>query len=284
MSDGPDREAVRDSRIKLGEGAVGQAGAATAGRSRSPTSRPEPARPQPARCPRAGWATAPCWRVPLLREERVLGGLVVWRQDGRRVFRPRSWSTLLRRSPTQSVLAIQNARLFQEIEDKGRQLEAASQHKSQFLANMSHELRTPLNAIIGFSEMLLEDARGPRPGRQVEPLERILRAGKHLLALINDILDLSKIEAGKMELHLETFAIAPLVEDVGDDDPAAGGEERQPARRRVRPRTSARMRADAHAGAPGAAQPGEQRRASSPRGGMVTISGRGADRGRSASG
>jgi len=117
---------------------------------------------------------------------------------------------LLTTFATQSALAIQNARLFREIEDKGRQLEIASQHKSQFLANMSHELRTPLNAIIGVAEMLLEDAHAFGQEDQIEPHER----GKHLLALINDILDLSKIEAGKMELHLESFALAPLVEDV----------------------------------------------------------------------
>ena len=94
------------------------------------------------------------------------------------------------------------------------ELEAISRHKSQFLANMSHELRTPMNAIIGVSEMLLEDAHDLDRADEVEPLERILRAAKHLLALINDILDLSKIEAGKMELHPELFSIAPLVEDI----------------------------------------------------------------------
>src|SRR5262249_46845963 len=97
---------------------------------------------------------------------------------------------------------------------KGRQLETASQHKSQFLANMSHELRTPLNAIIGVTEMLLEDARDFKREDEVEPLDRVLRAARHLLALINDILDLSKIEAGRMELHLESFPLAPLIEDV----------------------------------------------------------------------
>ena len=110
-------------------------------------------------------------------------------------------------------MAIANARLF-EIQDKGRELELASQHKSQFLANMSHELRTPMNAIIGVSEMLLEDAQDLRRDDEVEPLSRILRAARHLLALINDILDLSKIEAGKMDLDLETFPIATLVRDV----------------------------------------------------------------------
>ena len=103
-------------------------------------------------------------------------------------------------------------RLFDEIQEKSRQLAEASQHKSQFLANMSHELRTPLNAIIGVSEMLREDAEALK--QDVEPLDRVLGAGRHLLALINDILDLSKIEAGRMELQLEDFALAPLIEGV----------------------------------------------------------------------
>ena len=110
------------------------------------------------------------------------------------------------------MIAIENVRLFEEIQEKSRQLAEASQHKSQFLANMSHELRTPLNAIIGVSEMLREDAEALK--QDTEPLDRVLGAGRHLLALINDILDLSKIEAGRMELHLETFPLAPLIEDV----------------------------------------------------------------------
>jgi signal transduction histidine kinase len=112
----------------------------------------------------------------------------------------------------QAVIAIENTRLFDEIQDKSRQLAEASQHKSQFLANMSHELRTPLNAIIGVSEMLREDAEAAK--QDLEPLDRVLGAGRHLLALINDILDLSKIEAGRMELQLETFPLAPLIADV----------------------------------------------------------------------
>ena len=112
----------------------------------------------------------------------------------------------------QAVIAIENVRLFDEIQDKSRQLAEASQHKSQFLANMSHELRTPLNAIIGVSEMLREDAEALK--QDVEPLDRVLGAARHLLALINDILDLSKIEAGRMELHLETFSLVPVIEDV----------------------------------------------------------------------
>jgi signal transduction histidine kinase len=112
----------------------------------------------------------------------------------------------------QAVIAIENVRLFDEIQDKSRQLAEASQHKSQFLANMSHELRTPLNAIIGVSEMLREDAEAAK--QDTEPLDRVLGAGRHLLALINDILDLSKIEAGRMELQIETFPLAPLIADV----------------------------------------------------------------------
>ena len=112
----------------------------------------------------------------------------------------------------QAAIAIQNVRLFDEIQEKSRQLAEASQHKSQFLANMSHELRTPLNAIIGVTEMLREDAEALN--QDLEPLDRVLGAGRHLLALINDILDLSKIEAGRMELNLETFALPPLIGDV----------------------------------------------------------------------
>jgi signal transduction histidine kinase len=112
----------------------------------------------------------------------------------------------------QAGIAIENVRLFDEIQDKSRQLAEASQHKSQFLANMSHELRTPLNAIIGVSEMLREDAEALK--QDTEPLDRVLGAGRHLLALINDILDLSKIEAGRMELQLEDFALPPLMDSV----------------------------------------------------------------------
>jgi signal transduction histidine kinase len=112
----------------------------------------------------------------------------------------------------QAMIAIENVRLFDEIQEKSRQLAEASQHKSQFLANMSHELRTPLNAIIGVSEMLREDAEAAK--QDTEPLDRVLGAGRHLLALINDILDLSKIEAGRMELQIESFPLAPLIADV----------------------------------------------------------------------
>jgi signal transduction histidine kinase/CheY-like chemotaxis protein/HAMP domain-containing protein len=151
--------------------------------------------------------------VPLLAaDQRVVGALVVRRQ-ARGEF-PKNTIELLQTFAAQSVLAIQNARLFSEIEEKGRELEVASRHKSQFLANMSHELRTPLNAIIGVTEMLREDASDLDRKDEIEPLDRVLGAGRHLLGLINDILDLSKIEAGKMEVHFEEFAVAPLINDV----------------------------------------------------------------------
>jgi signal transduction histidine kinase len=114
---------------------------------------------------------------------------------------------LLKTFADQAVIAIQNARLFQEIQDKSRQLEIANQHKSEFLANMSHELRTPLNAIIGFSEVLIERMFGELNDKQDDYLKDIHASGKHLLSLINDILDLSKIEAGRMELDVETFDV-----------------------------------------------------------------------------
>ena len=150
--------------------------------------------------------------VPLLQQDSVVGVLIVRRkQTG--AFAAETVA-LLQTFATQSALAIQNARLFREIAEKGRQLEAASQHKSQFLANMSHELRTPLNAIIGLTEMLREEAEAPEHADFAEPLDRVQRAGKHLLGLINDVLDLSKIEAGKIELHEETFDLGGLARDL----------------------------------------------------------------------
>ena len=117
---------------------------------------------------------------------------------------------------TQSVLAIQNARLFREIEDKSRQIEAANRHKSEFLANMSHELRTPLNAIIGFSEVLLDPAMPVTDEERLQFLTDVLASGKHLLSLINEILDLAKVEAGKMELQIEPALLQDVFEAVSN--------------------------------------------------------------------
>src|SRR5262249_1495454 len=120
---------------------------------------------------------------------------------------------LLRTFATQSALAIQNARLFKEIEAKSQELQVASQHKSEFLANMSHELRTPLNAIIGYSELLEEEAGDLEGGRLVPDLQKIATAAKHQLSLINDILDLSKVEAGRMELEPTDVDLASAIDN-----------------------------------------------------------------------
>src|SRR5262249_49562637 len=117
---------------------------------------------------------------------------------------------LLSTFAAQSVLAIQNARLFSAIEEKGRQLALASQHKSQFLANMSHELRTPLNAILGYTELILDAIYGDVPDKVRGVLERVQSNGKHLLGLINDVLDLSKIEAGQLQLTLQDYAVPTM--------------------------------------------------------------------------
>jgi signal transduction histidine kinase len=150
--------------------------------------------------------------VPLIDVEKIVGALVVRRKQPGEL--PDNVVDLLRTFAAQSVLAIQNARLFADIEDKRRQLELASQHKSQFLANMSHELRTPLNAIIGLTEMMVNNAARFGTEKAQEPLQRVRRAGQHLLSLINEVLDLSKIEAGKLELCPESVTLAPLIDEV----------------------------------------------------------------------
>ena len=152
--------------------------------------------------------------VPLLREDRIIGGLVV-RRKSTGEFRPEVIE-LLKTFATQSALAIQNARLFREIEDKSRQIEAANRHKSEFLANMSHELRTPLNAIIGFSEVLLDPSLEVSGEERSQFLTDIFTSGKHLLGLINEILDLAKVEAGKMELQIEPALLQDVFEAVSN--------------------------------------------------------------------
>jgi GAF domain-containing protein len=150
--------------------------------------------------------------VPLRGINGPIGVLVLSR-FGVQPFTARQ-VTLLEAFADQAVIAIENARLFEELQEANRQLAEASQHKSQFLANMSHELRTPLNAIIGYSEMLQEEAEEADAEAFLPDLQRINAAGKHLLGLINDILDLSKIEAGRMDLFIESFKVGQLVRDV----------------------------------------------------------------------
>jgi signal transduction histidine kinase len=147
----------------------------------------------------------------MVREDLLTGCLVVSRNSPGEF--PAETIDLLRTFATQSALAIQNARLFRELADKSHQLEVASQHKSEFLANMSHELRTPLNAIIGFSEVLADRMFGELNEKQEEYLKDIYASGTHLLSLINDILDLSKIEAGRMELELSDFHLPTALDN-----------------------------------------------------------------------
>ena len=150
--------------------------------------------------------------MPLLGTEKIVGALVVRRKQ------PGEFATntieLLQTFAAQSVLAIQNARLFSELAEKSAALAVASSNKSQFLSSMSHELRTPLNAIIGLTDMLVANAARFGTEKALEPLKRIHKAGIHLLGLINQVLDLSKIEAGKLELTPESVNLMPLIDEV----------------------------------------------------------------------
>jgi len=150
--------------------------------------------------------------IPLLRPDRIVGALVVRRRETGAF--PQSTVDLLQTFAGQSVTALANAALFREIEEKSRQLEVASQHKSQFLANMSHELRTPLNAILGYTELIVDRIYGEIPDKVGEVLARVESNGKHLLGLINDVLDLSKIEAGQLSLTLGDYSIEDLINGV----------------------------------------------------------------------
>src|SRR5262245_8533685 len=150
--------------------------------------------------------------VPLLAADRNVGALVVRRRQPGEF--PKETVELLCTFATQSVLAIQNARLFDEITQKGRELEVASQHKSQFVANMSHELRTPLAAILGYAELMQEGFYEPLGQKCLDALTRIRSNGKHLLGLINTVLDIAKIESGQFKLNLAEYAIESVVETV----------------------------------------------------------------------
>jgi signal transduction histidine kinase len=202
-------QAIREAGINLSETAVGWAG-----KKREAVQVPdileEPTYPTGEIMKREGFRAL--LAVPLLREDRLIGGLVVRRRAPGEF--QKETVDLLQTFATQSALAIQNARLFREIESKGRELEIASKHKSDFLANMSHELRTPLNAILGYTELILDKIYGDVPETIQEVLERVEKNGRHLLGLINDVLDLSKIEAGQLVLSLDDYSMKEVVHTV----------------------------------------------------------------------
>jgi len=150
--------------------------------------------------------------VPLLRKDRHIGGLVVRRKAAGKFTKP--IVDLLQTFAAQSVIAIHNARLFHEIEDKGREIEIANKHKSEFLANMSHELRTPMNAILGYTELIIDNIYGDVPEKIQSVLERVENNGQHLLGLINDVLDFSKIEAGRLTFNLSDYSMQDVIETV----------------------------------------------------------------------
>jgi signal transduction histidine kinase len=150
--------------------------------------------------------------VPMLRHGAMIGAFNIWRQQPG-PFAERQIEVLTRFA-SQAIIAIENVRLLEELQDNNRQLEAASRNKSRFLSSMSHELRTPLNAIIGLTDMMVGNTGRFGTDKALEPLRRVHNAGTHLLGLINQVLDLSKIEAGRLELNPQTVDLAPLIDQV----------------------------------------------------------------------
>jgi signal transduction histidine kinase/HAMP domain-containing protein len=200
---------IEAAQITLGKGASGRS-AATGKPTQISDILVEPDYPYRDILQREGYRAV--LSVPMLREERVIGTVVVVRKT------PGAFSerhvNLLTTFANQTTIAIENARLYRDVTDKGRMLEEANRHKSQFLANMSHELRTPMNAIIGFSEILLDPSLQVSDEERAQFLTDILTSGKHLLNLINEVLDLSKIEAGRMELHIAPTDLDEILEAV----------------------------------------------------------------------
>jgi signal transduction histidine kinase len=203
------QEAIRATRIRLDESAMG-----LSAKQREPIGIPDLTRAP--HYPLRDITVAAGYRsvlvVPLLGQDEILGALVLQRRVAGDF--PASTVALMRTFADQSVLAMKNAQLFREVEQQGRELALANEHKSQFFANMSHELRTPLNGILGFAELLVDGLYGTLPDKALEILERIQKDGKHLLSLINDVLDISKIEAGQLTLALDEYSLQGIVETV----------------------------------------------------------------------
>jgi signal transduction histidine kinase len=151
--------------------------------------------------------------VPILKGDELLGVMIIYHLEEVRPFTDNQIA-LVETFADQAAIAIENVRLFAEIQDKSRQLAEASLHKSQFLANMSHELRTPLNAILGYTELILDSVYGEMPEKARSVLDRVQRNGRHLLGLINDVLDLSKIEAGQLTLSLSDYSLKNVIQTV----------------------------------------------------------------------
>ena len=197
--------------LRVGDGATGRA-AETHAPVQIPDVLVEGAHSGPLQRATAASGMRALLAVPLLREGRVLGSLGLGRKAAGEF--PPEVVNLLQTFAAQSVLAIENARLFREIEQKSRELVVASQHKSQFLANMSHELRTPLNAILGYTELIADRIYGDVPQKIGEVVDRVQQSGRHLLGLINDVLDLSKIEAGQLVLGSNDYLVQDVVQSV----------------------------------------------------------------------
>jgi signal transduction histidine kinase len=226
-------EAVRAAPIRLGESAIGHAAV-----TRKPVQVPDIRDEQQFVAPQVRRVLVKLGlrsllAIPLYRESQLLGGLLVFRRS------LGSFSddvvNLLQTFANQSVLAIHNARLFQEIQEKGRQLEIASEHKSQFLANMSHELRTPLNAILGYTELIVDNIYGEVPEQIASVLERVDRNGRHLLTLINDVLDISKMEAGQLSLSFNDYSMQEIVGNVIAAVESLGDEKNLPLKADLSP-------------------------------------------------
>jgi signal transduction histidine kinase/CheY-like chemotaxis protein len=200
-------DALRRARIGIDDTFIGKA--ATLGRSLELTDlRDAPLDPHLSALAETGWRALVA--VPMIREGHIVGAMVIRRHTPGRI--PQEIHDLLETFASQSALSLVNAQLYRQLERQSAALAVASQHKSEFLASMSHELRTPLNAIIGFSEVLLERMFGELNERQDDYLRDIWSSGKHLLELLNDILDLSKIEAGQMVLNRSEFAVRESLE------------------------------------------------------------------------